>query len=237
MGVQGLGRRIFRRLFSWRRTFSQFGEDSIVEHLFPSRMNGRYLDIGCYHPYKYSNTANLYSRGWSGVNVDANPYVIDTFNKSRSRDTNLNFIIGTKKDNDFWILNKRSAENTSSLALAEVTARAHGIELPQPIKVNVASLAEIMDEHFQTKPPEYLNIDAEASDLEVLKSGDWTLSRPSLVSVEDGAFLFDEPLNSDIYRFMRSVNYCMYSRCHATSFFVDDKCWPVVQHGGSLEGP
>lgn len=56
-----------------KHMYSQFGEDVLLDHLFNQINNGKYLDIGCFHPFKFSNTAELYRRGWSGVNIDASP--------------------------------------------------------------------------------------------------------------------------------------------------------------------
>ena len=37
--------------------FSQFGEDRIIKELIkPNYKNGFYIDVGCYHPKKHSNT-------------------------------------------------------------------------------------------------------------------------------------------------------------------------------------
>jgi len=49
-------------------SFSSEGEDKILLELLPKK--GTYLDIGAHHPFWISNTALLYLRGWSGVNVD-----------------------------------------------------------------------------------------------------------------------------------------------------------------------
>ena len=50
---------------------------------------GKYVDIGCYHPIKYSNTALLYKKGWTGINIDLNKTSIDLFNFTRLRDKNI----------------------------------------------------------------------------------------------------------------------------------------------------
>lgn len=35
--------------------------------------NGFYVDIGAYDPIFASNTLNLYTMGWDGINIEANP--------------------------------------------------------------------------------------------------------------------------------------------------------------------
>jgi hypothetical protein len=79
--------------------FGQWGEDILVRKLFPRTMKtGAYLDLGCYHPFVHSNTAYLWLKGWSGVNVDANPNTIDIFNKLRPKDRNIWAAIVSNRD-------------------------------------------------------------------------------------------------------------------------------------------
>ena len=53
-----------------RTYYSQFGEDTILRELLGKKRGGVYVDVGCYHPRKFSNTYLLHRRGWSGVNID-----------------------------------------------------------------------------------------------------------------------------------------------------------------------
>ena len=51
--------------------YSQFGEDKILFELIPKNFkSGFYVDVGCFHHKKYSNTYLLHKRGWVGVNID-----------------------------------------------------------------------------------------------------------------------------------------------------------------------
>ena len=59
------------RALKKRKTYSQHREDLFIDDYFKDKENGFYLDIGCYHPIKYSNTALLFNRGWKGINIDA----------------------------------------------------------------------------------------------------------------------------------------------------------------------
>ena len=70
--------------------FGQWGEDILVRKLFSkNKKNGIYLDIGAYHPFKHSNTAYLWMKGWNGINIDANRNSISIFNKIRPYDINI----------------------------------------------------------------------------------------------------------------------------------------------------
>ena len=60
-----------------RSQYSRWGEDSFLVDYFKNTSNGRYIDIGSFHPFRGSNTYLLYKKGWSGINIDINKISID----------------------------------------------------------------------------------------------------------------------------------------------------------------
>ena len=83
--------------FLKKRNFSQANEEKIISELFKKKPKGFYIDVGCYNPRKYSNTALLYKKGWTGINIDAEKKNLKWFKIFRKRDINLNFFISNKK--------------------------------------------------------------------------------------------------------------------------------------------
>jgi hypothetical protein len=73
------------------RFYSQTGEDAILAHLLFGHDSGFYVDVGAFHPTKYSNTYYFYQRGWTGINIEPTPGQTDLFRKLRPRDINLAF--------------------------------------------------------------------------------------------------------------------------------------------------
>ena len=51
-------------------SFSQFGEDLLINKIFKKINYGKFLDLGSFHPIHYSNTFLLYLRGWRGININ-----------------------------------------------------------------------------------------------------------------------------------------------------------------------
>ena len=68
---------IRHKSFINRKQYSQWGEDLFIEDYFKNKNKGTYLDIGCFHPFMYSNTCLLHKKGWSGVNIDINQTSIE----------------------------------------------------------------------------------------------------------------------------------------------------------------
>ena len=67
-----------------------------LKEYFKNRPKGFYIDVGCYHPIRLSNTKFLYNKGWSGINIDISEKSIDLFKIARKKDINLNFGISDK---------------------------------------------------------------------------------------------------------------------------------------------
>ena len=88
---------------------------------------GTYVDIGCYHPIKYSNTALLHKKGWRGVNIDLNKTSIALFNVCRKNDLNIIACLSDKieeveiyMDSDFSALNSVNQENIKKFELMNI---------------------------------------------------------------------------------------------------------------------
>ena len=79
------------KFFINRKTYSQSGEDIFIDNYMKENKlkKGRYVDLGAFHPIKYSNTLLLFKNGWSGVNVDLNQTAIDYFNIMRPNDKKI----------------------------------------------------------------------------------------------------------------------------------------------------
>src|SRR5439155_17099996 len=76
------GRSPLGELRAMRVSYSQFGEDLVVRTHFAQNFDnfaGRFVDVGAFHPFKYSNTMLLSQLGWRGINIDCNPVKIAGF--------------------------------------------------------------------------------------------------------------------------------------------------------------
>ena len=102
----------YRSLFI-KKQYSKNQEDKYLKKIFKKKNKGTYIDIGAYHPYRFSNTYLLHKKGWNGINVDINKKSIDLFNIARPNDINLNIAIGDKnKIQTFYYKKKNHPMNT-----------------------------------------------------------------------------------------------------------------------------
>lgn len=153
--------------------WSQGGEDFALLHLAlkPNGEPGSYLDIGAHHPNRFSVTRHFYKRGWSGINVDANPELEKAFLKWRPRDSFINKAVGAMKEFQFSIF-EEPAISTSNPEWREQFLK-EGNLLKREITVPGITLKElVLNERF-TNGLDILNIDIEGSDFDALSSIDF----------------------------------------------------------------
>ena len=98
----------------------QEGENIILERIFAKQFKGLYVDVGAHHPVRFSNTANLYQKGWTGINIEPNQETIKAFKKIRSKDINLNIAISTIKKSCIYYKFKEPALNTTDIKIVRI---------------------------------------------------------------------------------------------------------------------
>jgi FkbM family methyltransferase len=181
------------------KSYSQEGEDMILRRIFSGRQTGFYVDVGAHHPRRFSNTYYFYKLGWSGINIDATPGSMTLFRRWRPRDINLELAVGSENTELVLFLFNEPALNTFDAALAR--SRDQGpYRIVREQKIPVQPLAAVLEAYLPThRPIDFLSVDVEGMDLNVLQSNDWERFRPECVLVECfGANLLDlvhEPAN------------------------------------------
>src|SRR5262245_60217062 len=79
-------------------SYSQNSEESFILDFFKDKPNGKFIDIGAYDTFRFSNVRALYEKGgWSGALVEAAPSNYRGIAESYSNDPNitvLNFAVG-----------------------------------------------------------------------------------------------------------------------------------------------
>ena len=204
------------QLVSLKHTFAKFKqihyaqncEDVMVQGLFPKDYKGFYVDVGAHHPYRISNTYLLFKRGWSGINIDANPETIKMFQKARPHDINLN--IGVSQSATSLIYHQFSdpAVNTFSSEHAQKFKSKNWIKYLGTTQVQTKPLADILKDHLPTnRNIDVLSVDVEGLDLEVLESSNWNRHRPSVVIVEAHNFDLDKMQENPIVNFLYRQGY------------------------------
>ncbi len=190
-GIMEIYRKLWLELIN--NTYSQNGEDKIVEKIFPVNYVGKYMEIGAYHPSRLSNVYKFYKKGWTGIVVEPNPEVKDLFNKLRPKDKFYNLGISDRKGTINYYQFLIPALNTFSKYEADKNIK-NGHKLEKIIKVKTKIITDLEETNI-----DFLSVDTEGFDEKILKSWNWKKCRPRAVCVEKN--------NKEILGFMQKVGY------------------------------
>ncbi len=196
-------------------SYSQFGEDSVVNGLLGTGYpKGHYVDVGCFHPIKWSNTYAFYRRDWSGICIDPNAEFAKAWRKYRGRDKFVNCGV-SDSDGEASYVKRSDIPQENYLKSSNNTLRTHGGE---EVAVQLKRLDSILLEHFsRDQTIDLMSIDCEGYDLTVLRSNDFDLFRPRILIVED----LDKSDSSEIHQYCIENEYGLVGICGASKIFKD----------------
>jgi FkbM family methyltransferase len=162
-------------------SYAQNFEDVMLARVFDSRTNGFYVDVGAGDPVNLSVTKWFYDLGWSGINIEPNKTLFKRLVEERPRDINLDCGAGRSR-HDAEFLETAIAE-LSSFDPDVISAEVAGTD-GTTRTVPVFPLTEILDRHGGGRPIDFLKIDVEGWEHEVLAGLDLERYRPTIIVVE-----------------------------------------------------
>jgi FkbM family methyltransferase len=206
-------------------SFSQEGEDLVLQRLFHAKFDGFYVDIGAHHPFRYSNTYKFYLKGWSGINIDPLPGSMEKFKKSRIRDINLEIPIlnNPEKEMIYYMFNE-PAFNTFNEKNALAVEKDKRAIIINKLNIKPYRLEEILEKYL---PPnviiDFLSVDVEGMDLEVLKSNNWEKFRPQYIVAESFNTNLNDDFDSELSVFLKENGYMIVSKTVNSLIFSNNK--------------
>ena len=140
------------------------------------------------------------------------------FKLQRPRDINLEIAIGSEVATKEFYIFKEIALNTFDKKLAQERSLTEPIK--QTLKIEVIPLGEILQKHCsQNQKIDFLSIDVEGLDFEILRTNDWGKFRPQLLCVEIYAKNINEVLAHEIYIYLVASGYQIIYRVNNSCFF------------------
>ncbi len=215
---------------SYKKSYSQLGEDLIIDFIFKNLkiQKPTYLDIGTNHPIKINNTYLFYKQGSTGVCIEPNPELCKIIKNKRKKDTVLNIGIGKeeKTNIDFFMMN---TDVLSTFSKEEVNYLIKNTKqtLKEIIKVPLKHIDNILQDNFNGEAPNFLSLDTEGFDFEILKSINFKKVRPEIICVETLTYTENrtERKEIEVIDFMKEVGYFVYADTYINTIFVDKQKW------------
>lgn len=164
-------------------TFSQNMEDIILHGYFYNEIEpGFYVDVGANHPVEDSVTKFFYVRGWTGINIEPIPHVFELIKEDRPRDTNLCIGISEKEGRAHINVYENHGTSTLSGDLSDSYAK-RGISGTK-VRIKLMRLDNLLEKYAKGKVINFMKIDVEGLETQVIKSNNWRTFRPKVVCVE-----------------------------------------------------
>ncbi|MCC7275266.1 MAG: FkbM family methyltransferase [Alphaproteobacteria bacterium] len=194
----------------------------MLAHLFKERRDGFYVDVGAYHPMKYSNTALLRENGWSGINIDISPHTIALFQKARPKDINVRAAVGDENgelEAYFFAEGAPASTNTIDYDQAVKWQRRFGADFVKE-RVPVRTLDSILESSGRAEPIDFLNIDVEGAEARVLRGFSIDRYQPRVVAIEIHAPDFESVLRHPTHETLARHGYRIVAYTLITAIFA-----------------
>ena len=178
------------------------GEDKIIVDYFKNIKNGFYVDAGCYHPTHLSNTHILFTKNWSGINIDLSEFSISLFNHVRPNDVNINAAVSNTENEITFYYQKDLSQLTTTVKAISRERMQGNIKEKKIMALSLNSI--INNSRFKNRVIDFLNIDLEGAELSALYSLDFNVYRPKLICIE---IIDKNIINSSVFKFLDNLKY------------------------------
>lgn len=231
MGINSLSS-LLKKVFTkepnnFKKSFSQCGEDVIVDFLFAgigiSKPN--YLDIGANDPVKFSNTYFFYkNRKSNGVLIEPNPILYSKLKRKRPEDIIINCGVGFEANEtiaDYYEMNWHEFNTFSKEVAYETQTHYQGRnDIKKVSRMKLISINNILETYFMSGL-DFLSMDVEGLDIEILKSWNFDLCKPKIICVETKASNIEK--SSDISDFLLTKGYKLFASTPINGIFVNSE--------------
>jgi FkbM family methyltransferase len=194
-----------------RAVFREEHERALLSSYLPAK--GFFVEVGAYQPVALSQTWELEQRGWDGLLIEPIPEHAESLRRER-------------RARVFEVACGRPEQHGETMPIYVAGARsslklAHG----PPSDVRVVTLDSVLAE-AGARGIDFLSVDVEGAELDVLLGLSFERHRPGLILLED----FAEGLEK--HRFMRARGYKRVRRTGNNSWYVhEDVAFPVSWFG------
>jgi len=149
---------------------SQFGQDQHVINVFNQKQNGFFIEVGAYDGVSMSNTYLLeYQYGWKGICIEPNPTYFAQMVTNRPNCINLSCAVFNEDNKEMSFIDDKSG---GCSGFVETNSHTHILHNPV-ITVTTKKLTTILEESNAPKFIDFLSLDTEGSEYEILNSHDF----------------------------------------------------------------
>ena len=198
--------------------YSQLGQDVHALALFERDVEPYFVDIGAHDGITLSNTYLLEKNGWKGLCIEANPRLYSILKSNRGAgSTCLQEAVFSETGKVFSF---READLLGGITDYMSSYLEH-TKNAKTFEVTTRSLNDILLKNNAPTYIQFLSIDTEGSELEILRGIDFETYSFGLISLEHN---FEEPRRTEMECFLKQKGYGKLRENHWDDDYVK---WPV----------
>jgi FkbM family methyltransferase len=216
-------------------SYAQNLEDYHLSLAFAGQSRGIYIDVGAGHPIADNVSFWFYERGWRGIVVEPQPELAALYAQLRPRDLAIRSLVGrVSGEIDFHVVERLHGLSTTVESLAQ-KASAFGVGY-QTVHMPVTTLAELCESH-DLGAIDFLKIDVEGAEGDVLFGGDWKRFRPKVIVAEAVTPLASEPAWQEWEPFLIAQGYRFVLFDTLNRFYVAQEAHEIMARFPSERAP
>jgi FkbM family methyltransferase len=184
-------------------------EQRLVRAFFGDAGSGFFVEVGANRPRQESQTWHLENLGWRGILIEPQPNLADELKRQRRAQV---FAVACSAPAN---AGKRMRLHVAgALSALDRNRMAPGAAPERIIEVPVRTLDDVLSEAQAPRAFDFLSVDVEGHELEVLGGFDFARWRPRLILLEDHV------ANLDKHRFLQGAGYRLIRRCENNGWYV-----------------
>ena len=196
------------------KNYSQLNQDVEIALLYGRKRGGYFVEVGAHNGIHLSNTKMLEeSFGWNGVCAEPNPNLFKELVKNRTAYCSQKAVYSTSGETLEFLMGTDDANHTDLLSGITKTLMEGGNleclkkENVGTIKVETITLTKLLDEAKMPRFIEYLSIDVEGAEMEVLNGIDFFKYAFGRIDVEHN---YQEPHRTNMRTFLEGKGYSFF---------------------------
>lgn len=199
--------------------YSQFGEDRILDRLFRGKRKGFCVEVGANNGVDGSTTLHFEELGWDCILVEPNPTLcrelrakrkarlFECAASSESGAAILHVAVGAEQSHAVSALGD---ERRSAQILKE-----HGFRT-EPVEVAIRRLDDILEEAQPAAGIDFISIDVEGHELELLKGFSLDRWRPAVLIIEDNSPMWESAVSD----YLKDQGYVRFRRTGVNDWYA-----------------
>jgi FkbM family methyltransferase len=198
-----------------RAIFPDQDEIRLKDEFFRDTQRGFFVDVGAFEPVERSQTFAMEQRGWKGVLIEPQPAVAARLRSERS--VPVYAVACSSRANAGKTMPLLVAGGMHASLKPDYYIAGFKDKKLDTVDVPIMAVDDILREIGAPAPIDFVSIDVEFHELEVLDGFDIAHWRPRLILIED------VPADLRIHRYLRRRGYKWVRRTGLNSWYVPDQ--------------